>query len=251
MRADVSCVNVAAVAAAAATGGVVDAARDDHVWMVCQGDGGPCSEPVLDNDIKVRLVVVMRDDSRIAACTFFEYLQVTCPQSFVATIITVFELASPPVSRAQQNSISAVLSKCRCCVRASVVPVRVLRSCACVCVRLCVCLSARVRIFACEYFSCVRLSHEMRYRAQEQAPEASPAVPVDDAAVPAVPAAAVVVAAAAIPSPALNKRPREDEPAVGAGGAGGAGGGGGGRQRWEGGGGDWVRVHRVGTSGDV
>ena len=52
MRAEASSVNISA---AASTGGVVaDAARDDHVWMLCQGDGGQNSEPVLDNDIKVR-----------------------------------------------------------------------------------------------------------------------------------------------------------------------------------------------------
>ena len=42
----------------------------------------------------------------------------TLPQSYVATIISVFELAPPPPSRAQQNSSSAVLNKCRsvsCC----------------------------------------------------------------------------------------------------------------------------------------
>ena len=54
MRADVPCVNVAAAAAAGATGGVVDAVRDDHMWVECQGDGGANSEPVLDNDIKVQ-----------------------------------------------------------------------------------------------------------------------------------------------------------------------------------------------------
>jgi hypothetical protein len=51
MRAEVSSINIAAVAE---TGGVVtDAARNDHLWMTCQGDGGANSEPVLDNDIKV------------------------------------------------------------------------------------------------------------------------------------------------------------------------------------------------------
>jgi hypothetical protein len=51
MRSEIPNLNVAA---AVATGGVVaDAARDDHAWMECQGDGGAHSEPVLDNDIKV------------------------------------------------------------------------------------------------------------------------------------------------------------------------------------------------------
>jgi hypothetical protein len=51
MRAEVPCVNLSA--AVAAGGVVVDASREDHLWMVCQGDGGANSEPVLDNDIKV------------------------------------------------------------------------------------------------------------------------------------------------------------------------------------------------------
>ena len=51
MRAEVPCVNISA--AVAAGGVVVDASREDHLWMVCQGDGGANSEPVLDNDIKV------------------------------------------------------------------------------------------------------------------------------------------------------------------------------------------------------
>lgn len=48
----------------------------------------------------------------------FDAKLLTLPQSYVATIISVFELAPPPPSRAQQNSISAVLNKCRlvsCC----------------------------------------------------------------------------------------------------------------------------------------
>ena len=43
----------------------------------------------------------------------FDAMLLTLPQSYVATIISVFELAPPPPSRAQQNSISAVLNKCR------------------------------------------------------------------------------------------------------------------------------------------
>jgi hypothetical protein len=51
MRCEVQYVNIAA--AAAAGGVVADATRDDHMWMLCQGDGGVNSEPVLDVDIKV------------------------------------------------------------------------------------------------------------------------------------------------------------------------------------------------------
>ena len=51
MRSETPNVNIAAAAAAGGT--VSDATRDDHMWMVCQGDGGANSEPVLDNDIKV------------------------------------------------------------------------------------------------------------------------------------------------------------------------------------------------------
>ena len=43
----------------------------------------------------------------------FDAKLLTLPQSYVATIISVFELAPPLPSRAQQNSISAVLNKCR------------------------------------------------------------------------------------------------------------------------------------------
>ena len=65
MRAEIPSVNIAA---AAATGGVVaDAARDDHVWMVCQGDGGANSEPVLDNDIKVGACDCGHDERLVAA----------------------------------------------------------------------------------------------------------------------------------------------------------------------------------------
>ena len=54
MRSEIPSLNIAAAAAATADGGVIaDAARDDHLWMECLGDGGPNSEPVLDNDIKV------------------------------------------------------------------------------------------------------------------------------------------------------------------------------------------------------
>jgi hypothetical protein len=51
MRCEVQFVNIAA--AAAADGVISDATRDDHMWMLCQGDGGVNSEPVLDVDIKV------------------------------------------------------------------------------------------------------------------------------------------------------------------------------------------------------
>jgi hypothetical protein len=54
MRSEIPSVNVASAAATVKAGGVVaDSARDDHAWMVCQGNGGANSEPVLDSDIKV------------------------------------------------------------------------------------------------------------------------------------------------------------------------------------------------------
>jgi hypothetical protein len=56
MRSEIPSLNIAA---AVATGGVIaDAERDDHAWMVCQGDGGANSEPVLDNDIKVCALLI-------------------------------------------------------------------------------------------------------------------------------------------------------------------------------------------------
>jgi hypothetical protein len=154
------------------------------------------------------------------------FQRVIFPQSFFATVVSVFELASPPPSRAQQNSISAVLSKCR-------FPPSFAPASATLPPALSVC------------FESAPVAYCTRNRAKDSTPDAAAPAPAA-AAVSTAASAAAAAATSAIaptPSPAAPKRPRDDEPAATVGGAA--------RQKqsdgtaW-----DWVRVHRVGTAGE-
>lgn len=148
-------------------------------------------------------------------------------QSFFATIVSVFELASPPPSRAQQNSISAVLSKCR--FMPSFAPASVTHPPA---------LSTNHRLC----FACPPVAYRTRDRAKDSTPDA--AAPAPAAAAVSAAAAAATSAIAPTPSPAAPKRPRDDEPAAAVGGAARQ------KQSSDGTAWDWVRVHRVGTAGE-
>ena len=162
------------------------------------------------------------------SCYLNSVHRLTSRQSFYASVISVFELASPPPSRAQQNSISAVLSKCR--FMPSFAPASVTHPPA---------LSTNHRLC----FACPPVAYRTRDRAKDSTPDAAAPAPAAAAVSAAAAAAAATSAIAPTPSPAAPKRPRDDEPAAAVGGAA--------RQKqsdgtaW-----DWVRVHRVGTAGE-
>jgi hypothetical protein len=152
----------------------------------------------------------------------FDAMLLTLPQSYVATIISVFELAPPPPSRAQQNSISAVLNKCR-----SV---------------FCFFLIARAAAFFATLSLLTSQSHLHKNATDywfNRAKEVTSDAPGDSSANTIPPAAADASAAV---SAASTKRSRDDEPAV-------AGGAVSRQKQGDGTGWDGVRVHRVGATG--